>query len=33
MYELGVISKDEYAQILDKEHEVISNQLNGFKKK
>jgi len=33
MFELGIISKESYAQILDKEHEIISEQLTGFKKK
>ena len=33
MHEVGVISTESYAQILDKEHEIISEQLTGFKKK
>jgi len=33
MHEVGVISTESYARILDKEHELISKQLTGFKKK
>jgi len=33
MFELGAISKESYTEILDKEHEIISGQLTGFKKK